>query len=106
MSIKLTEKDIDEAIAHVQHHHFPGTTLTACCLTLRNGFAVLGESACIDPATFNAALGEAEAFRSAREKVWQLEGYWLKGLMAMSTEAEAEAAVQRLGQGSSQAGAA
>ncbi|MCK2097531.1 Gp49 family protein [Thauera aromatica] len=96
MSIRLTEKDINETIVHAQYHHFPGTTLTACCLTLRNGFAVLGESACIDPASFNAALGEAEAFKSAREKVWALEGYWIKGLLAMSTEAEAEAQALRL----------
>ena len=34
----MTGDEIDAAIADEAYHVFPGTTLTVCCLTLRNGF--------------------------------------------------------------------
>jgi hypothetical protein len=49
-----------------------------CCLTLKNGFTVTGESACASPENFDAELGRKIAFKNAREKIWQLEGYLLK----------------------------
>lgn len=42
---RLNPQMIDEAIASEQYHVFPGTTLTVCALTLRNGYIVTGESA-------------------------------------------------------------
>ncbi len=52
--------------------------LTLCVLQLRNGFTVTGESACADPANFNAELGRKLAHVDAVRKVWPLEGYLLK----------------------------
>lgn len=52
-------------------------TLTICILTLRNGFTVTGESACVDPANFNAELGYKIARQHATDKIWPLEGYAL-----------------------------
>lgn len=52
--------------------------LTLCVLQLRNGFTVTGESACADPANFNAELGRKLAHEDAMRKVWPLEGYLLK----------------------------
>ena len=46
---RLTPVDIDNAIVYEQYHVFPGTTLTICALTLRNGFIVTGESAAAVP---------------------------------------------------------
>ena len=57
---------------------FPKTQLTVCCLTLRNGFTVTGESACASPENFNKEIGEKIAFENARNKIWVLEGYLLK----------------------------
>ena len=42
---RLNPQMIDDAIVSEQYHVFPGTTLTVCALTLRNGFIVTGESA-------------------------------------------------------------
>lgn len=81
---RLTPKHIEESIKLAQFYIFPGTTTTICCLTLQNGFTVLGESACASPANFDKELGEKIAKQNAKEKIWALEGYLLKEhLMAM-----------------------
>lgn len=75
---RLTPDDLDAAISAEQYHVFDGTTLTVCCLTLRNGFSVTGESAAASPENFNAEIGRKIARAEARDKIWQLEGYLLR----------------------------
>ena len=57
---------------------FPGTTLTVCALTLRNGFVVTGESAAASPSNFNVEIGQKIARSNAREKIWAFAGYALR----------------------------
>lgn len=52
--------------------------LTFCVLTLRNGFTVTGESACVSPETFDAEIGRKIARQKAVEKIWPLLGFALK----------------------------
>jgi hypothetical protein len=59
----------------------PLQLLTFCVLVLKNGFTVTGESACVDPAEFNAAMGKQLARDHAFSKVWPLLGYALKDEM-------------------------
>ncbi len=54
------------------------STLTICVLVLRNGFSVTGESACADPANFDAQIGKKIARAAAIEKIWMVEGYLLR----------------------------
>ncbi len=75
---RVTADKINSLIVGEDYHVFPGTTVTVCCLTLRNGFTVIGESACASPANFDAELGRKIAKTNAREKVWALEGYALR----------------------------
>lgn len=75
---RLTPQHIDEQIVAEDYHVFPGTTLTVCALTLRNGFMVTGESASASPENFNAELGQKIARDNARNKIWALEGYALR----------------------------
>ena len=75
---RLTPDLIDATIAGEDYHVFPGTTLTVCCLTLRNGFTVSGESAAASRENFDAKLGRAIAYQKARQKIWALEGYLLR----------------------------
>ena len=75
---RLSPDKIDAVIVSEQYHVFPGTTLTVCCLTLRNGFQVTGESAAASPANFNEELGRKIARDNARNKIWALEGYLLR----------------------------
>jgi hypothetical protein len=79
---RLSPEKIDAVITGEDYHVFPGTTLTVCCLTLRNGFTVTGESACASPENFDTELGRKIARQNAREKIWALEGYALRERLA------------------------
>jgi hypothetical protein len=69
---------IDETIVHEQYHVFPGTTMTVCALTLKNGYIVSGESAAASPENFDEAIGRKIARENARNKIWAFEGYLLR----------------------------
>ena len=75
---RLTPNHIDSVIEKAYFYVFPGTTLTVCCLTLKNGFHVTGESAAASPENFDKEIGEKVAAGNARAKIWALEGYLLK----------------------------
>lgn len=68
---------LEELIVAEEYHVFFGTTVTVCCLRLKNGFTVTGESACVSPENFNAELGRLIARDRAKDKMWALEGYLL-----------------------------
>lgn len=57
--------------------------LTMCVLTLKNGFTVTGESACADPANFNADVGKRLARAAAVNKIWPLLGFELRTKLAL-----------------------
>ncbi len=75
---RLTPEFIDSIAIAGEYHVFPTTQLTVCCLTLKNGFTVTGESACVSPENFNEEIGRKIAYENARNKIWMLEGYLLK----------------------------
>lgn len=75
---RITPAQVDATIVGEDYHVFPGSCLTVCCLTLRNGFTVTGESACASPANFNAEIGRMIARVNARQKIWALECYLLR----------------------------
>jgi hypothetical protein len=75
---RLNASMIDATIQSEQYHIFPGTTLTVCALTLRNGFIVIGESAAASPSNFDQAIGRKIARENARNKIWAFEGYLLR----------------------------
>lgn len=52
-----------------------GNKTTACILTLKNGFEVIGTSACVNPAEYCEEIGAKFATQRAMDKVWELEGY-------------------------------
>jgi len=75
---RITPERLEDVIQHEQYHVFPDTTFTACLLTLKNGYTVIGESACASPQNFDAALGRKIARDNAKNKIWALEGYLLR----------------------------
>lgn len=78
---RVTLEKIEGLIVSEKYHRFEGTTVTVCCLTLRNGFNAVGESACVSPANFNAEIGRTIARENARDKIWALEGYLLREML-------------------------
>ena len=70
-SMSLTEGVPDTSIEALN-------LLTICVLVLKNGFTVVGKSACASPENFNADIGKDVAWRDAKEQIWPLEGYLLK----------------------------
>ncbi len=52
--------------------------LTICVLVLRNGFTVIGTSACASPENYNEYIGRKLARKKARDQIWPLEGYRLR----------------------------
>jgi hypothetical protein len=79
---RLNPAQIDAVIVGEDYHVFPGTTLTVCCLKLRNGFTVTGESAAASPENFDVEIGRTIARENARQKIWALEGYALRERLA------------------------
>jgi hypothetical protein len=78
---RLNPAHIDAQIVEEQYYVFPGTTLTVCALTLRNGYQVIGESASASPENFDEAIGRRIARDNARGKIWALEGYTLRNAL-------------------------
>lgn len=79
---RVTPQQIEDVIVSEDYYVFPGTTLTICCLTLKNGYTVTGESACASPENFNQDLGRKIARDNAKQKIWALEGYALRERLA------------------------
>lgn len=79
---RLNPAHIDATILSEQYYVFPGTTLTVCALTLKNGFHVVGESAAASPENFDQEIGKKIARDNARSKIWALEGYLLRSKLA------------------------
>lgn len=75
---RVTPTDIDGTVDSAAYYVFPGTTLTICALTLKNGFTVVGHSAAVIADNFNEEIGRKIAFDDARDKIWPLEGYLLR----------------------------
>jgi hypothetical protein len=79
---RITPEMLDDEIVSEQFHVFDGSCLTVCCLTLRNGFTVTGESACASPENFNSEIGQKVAKSNARDKIWPLLGFRLRDEIA------------------------
>ena len=82
---RVTPDDVDRAIVKKYFHVVPGTTLTICVLTLRNGYHVTGESASASPENFVEEIGRKLAYEKARAKVWEMEGYLLRSVLSGDT---------------------
>lgn len=75
MGPRLHPQQIEKIIIKEEYHHFAETTMTVCCLKLRNGHSVIGKSACIAPENFEADLGMKYAREDAVKNALDLEAY-------------------------------
>lgn len=99
---RLTPALIDEQIIgeeYIQRGDYPTVQtrdvaasldcLTICVLVLKNGFTVVGKSACASPENFDPELGRKIARDDARNQIWALEGYRLRSYLADTKRADA-----------------
>lgn len=75
---RLCPADIDAAIVGETFTVLPSGKAMVCELTLKNGFTVRGESACVSKDNFDADIGKKISRENARDKVWGFEGYRLQ----------------------------
>lgn len=60
--------------------------LTFCVLVLRNGFTVVGQSACASPENFDAEVGRMVSRENAMEQMWPLLGFRLRDQLSASVK--------------------
>ena len=75
---RLCPADIDAVIREATYTPLPSGKCLICEITLRNGFTVRGESACVSPANFDLEIGKKISYEDARKKIWGFEGYLLQ----------------------------
>ncbi len=67
----VSTEAVEDSIAGVDDHRFEGSTVTVCCLHLRNGFTIVGQSACVNPDNFDIELGQELALDDAKQQVFR-----------------------------------
>lgn len=75
----------------------PLNLLTFCVLVLRNGFTVIGHSACASPENYNKEIGERIARENAERQIWPLLGFRLRDELARPVLTDADAAADLAG---------
>jgi len=80
----VTLDDIENAIddiAAIQFHTPPGTAVTVACALLKNGYTIVGKSVCAGIENFDEELGRKLAVDNAKQQLWPLLGFSLRGGM-------------------------
>ena len=77
MENKVTKESIEAKIANVGYVQL-GQKTTLALVTMKNGYEIIGASACVDPANFDAKIGQELALENAINKLWPLEAYLLQ----------------------------
>jgi hypothetical protein len=75
---RVTPDDVENAIFSEDYCRFDGSTTTIAQITMKNGFVVIGTSACASLENFDEELVRKIARDNAKNKIWELLGYALK----------------------------
>jgi len=67
---KITEEIVEGSIAKEEYVKL-GTKMTACVMTLKDGFEVVGIAGVVDADAYDLAIGSKFARVKAKDKVWQ-----------------------------------
>lgn len=73
----VTEEAVNDSIAS-EEYLTVGKKTTLCLITLKNGFEVVGTSACVDPAKYDIEVGKPFARKKAIDIVWTVLGATLQ----------------------------
>lgn len=87
MNNAVTEQSVQDAIASEEYMTI-GKKTTVCLVTLKNGFEVVGTSACVDEANYDIEIGKPFAKERAMQFVWMHLGFIMQQEMAMKRAEE------------------
>jgi hypothetical protein len=82
----VTQKTVDDEVVNVYYRNLgsalktpdgPAANVTLCVLILRNGFVVIGKSACVHRENFDEEIGQRLAYEDARRQVGPFMGWRL-----------------------------
>jgi len=74
---RVTRDYIDTRVVSKEFYRWPGSNLIVSRIVLDSGFSTFWESACVDPANFDQAIGGRLAYDQALSKLWLLFGFLL-----------------------------
>ena len=74
---RVTKESIEAEIENYCFWQPLNTTVTVCLIKFKNGYTVVGHSACVSRENFDAALGEKIAYQHAIDQCWALFGFRL-----------------------------
>jgi hypothetical protein len=66
----ITEETVESYIVKEEYHKL-GTKMTACVMTLKDGFEVIGIAGVVNADNYNLEIGSKFARVKAKDKVWQ-----------------------------------
>lgn len=72
---RITEQMVAEFIVSYEVTRLRNHTVV--CAVLRNGFSIVADSACVDPANYHEGIGTDLALNKIKNKVWELLGFML-----------------------------
>lgn len=64
-----TKEELKSFIVDEKYIRIPGSAITVCALTVKNGFTFIGYSRSADPLKFDKKIGEDCSYEKAFEKV-------------------------------------
>jgi len=95
---RLTPDHIAAVIVSETYTTLPSGKVMVCELTLRNGYTVRGEAACVSRENFNEDVGRKVSRDNAVREIWQLEGYLLQQTLFANCNVFNEIKVERVRQ--------
>lgn len=80
----VTQEQVDKIFNESKFEVFHRIFGKQCVVValLPNGFTIVGEAACVDPANYVEEIGEQIAKERIKNKIWELEGYLLQTALA------------------------
>lgn len=84
----ITESEVFDSIES-EEYLTVGKKTTVCILTLKNGFEVVGTSACVDPSNYSLEIGKPYAKEKAMQQVWMHLASILQAKLHQEKEVEA-----------------
>lgn len=81
---RVTQNQINTILEEAEYEVFHKIFGKQCIVVakLKNGFTVVGESACIDPNNYDEQIGFDLAKKRIENRLWELEGYALQKCLA------------------------